>query len=87
MSSTTEYQISEKNAKHIKLFTKLITLDIEPAYLHKAFSNLYINYTRLLIKSAINDTDNVFIDKSTDTELYYLSEIMKVLEEGVLNEY
>ncbi len=74
MAPTTQrQQISEADAKILQGFEDLIKYGDAP-YLRKALTNVYITYTRLLLKSP----DLVNVDN--DNELYYLSALIEVFE-------
>jgi hypothetical protein len=74
MNTGGERQISEANAKRIQAFKELITIAADAEILHKTLNKVYINYTRLLLQAPDK------VNSNTDNELYYLSELIEILE-------
>jgi hypothetical protein len=68
-------KISEADARRVAHFKEFITDGTSAEHLHKTLVNLYINYTRLLIL----EPDKIN-PKTSDDELYYLSEFIEITE-------
>jgi len=66
--------VTEADAKRIAEFKELIIVDAEAKHLQKVLSEIYRNYTRLLVQHPD------MISTSTDDELCYLGMIIDVLE-------
>ncbi|OKL40279.1 hypothetical protein [Pontibacter flavimaris] len=66
------------NSKHVKLFQELIEVSTEPAHLRKVLTELYFDYSRMVIQRGVNGGE---VYQEADDQLYWLSELIKIFDQ------
>ncbi|HTK20408.1 MAG TPA: hypothetical protein VL442_12860 [Mucilaginibacter sp.] len=65
--------ITETVAAKVEAFKEFISIGTTPGDLRKVLTSIYFNYTRLINRTG---------EQASEKELFYLSEIIGILEDG-----
>ncbi len=64
----------------LESFEYFVNEDAGKENLRKVFSGLYANYSHTIISNALQDNDLMQIPDTAANELFYLSQLIKILE-------